>query len=81
MQYELVSCLAGGHRNLSVVGDDEQTIYSWRYANIKTFLDFDKNWKGAAVHFLEQNYRSTGTIIRAAAAVVKNNRMRTPKTL
>jgi DNA helicase-2/ATP-dependent DNA helicase PcrA len=81
MQYELVSCLAGGHRNLSVVGDDEQTIYSWRYANIKTFLDFDKNWKGAAVHFLEQNYRSTGTIIRAAAAVVKNNLLRTPKTL
>jgi DNA helicase-2/ATP-dependent DNA helicase PcrA len=81
MQYELVSLLAGKHRNLSVVGDDEQTIYSWRYANIKTFLDFDKNWKGAAVHFLEQNYRSTGTVIRAAAAVVKNNRMRTPKTL
>jgi len=81
MQYELVSLLAGKHRNLSVVGDDEQTIYSWRYANIKTFLDFDKNWKGAAVHFLEENYRSTGTIIRAAAAVVQNNRMRTPKTL
>jgi len=81
MQYELISLLAGKHRNLSVVGDDEQTIYSWRYANIKTFLDFDKNWKGAAVHFLEQNYRSTGTIIRAAAAVVKNNLLRTPKTL
>jgi DNA helicase-2/ATP-dependent DNA helicase PcrA len=81
MQYELVSLLAGKHRNLSVVGDDEQTIYSWRYADIKTFLNFDKNWKGAAVHFLEENYRSTGTIIRAAAAVVKNNRLRTPKTL
>lgn len=80
-QYELVSLLAGEHRNLSVVGDDEQTIYSWRYANIKTFLNFDKEWKGASVHFLEENYRSTGTIIRAAAAVAKHNRFRTPKNL
>jgi DNA helicase-2/ATP-dependent DNA helicase PcrA len=80
-QYELVSLLAGEHRNLSVVGDDEQTIYSWRYADIKTFLNFDKDWKGASVHFLEENYRSTGTIIRAAAAVAKHNRFRTPKNL
>jgi DNA helicase-2/ATP-dependent DNA helicase PcrA len=80
-QYELVSLLAQEHRNLSVVGDDEQTIYSWRYANIRTFLDFDKEWKGAEVHFLEENYRSTSTIIRAAAAVVKNNQFRTPKNL
>lgn len=80
-QYELVSLLAGAHRNLSVVGDDEQTIYSWRYANIATFLNFDKEWKGAKVYFLEENYRSTGTIIRAAAAVAKNNRFRTPKNL
>jgi DNA helicase-2/ATP-dependent DNA helicase PcrA len=80
-QYELVSLLAGEHRNLSVVGDDEQTIYSWRYANVRTFLNFDKDWKGTSVHFLEENYRSTGTIIKAAAAVVKNNRFRTPKNL
>ena len=80
-QYELVSLLAGAHRNLSVVGDDEQTIYSWRYADIATFLNFDKDWEGAKIHFLEQNYRSTGTIIRAAAAVAANNRVRTPKTL
>ena len=80
-QYELVSLLADEHRNLSVVGDDEQTIYSWRYADIKTFLNFDKDWKGASVHFLEENYRSTGIIIRAAAAVAKNNRFRTPKNL
>ncbi len=80
-QCELVTLLAEGHRNLSVVGDDEQTIYSWRYANIKTFLDFDKDWKGAQVHFLEENYRSTGNIIRAAATVVKNNSFRTPKNL
>jgi DNA helicase-2/ATP-dependent DNA helicase PcrA len=80
-QYELVTLLAGEHRNLSVVGDDEQTIYSWRYADIRTFLNFDKDWKGASVHFLEENYRSTGIIIRAAASVAKNNRFRTPKNL
>ena len=80
-QYEFVKFLAGGHRNLSVVGDDEQTIYSWRYANIKTFLDFDKHWPGAKIYFLEENYRSTGTIIRAAGAVAENNRYRTPKKL
>jgi len=80
-QCELVTLFAEGHRNLSVVGDDEQTIYSWRYADIKTFLDFDKDWKGAHVYFLEENYRSTGNIIRAAASVVKNNSFRTPKNL
>lgn len=81
MQYEFVKLLAGGHRNLSVVGDDEQTIYTWRYADIKTFLNFDKDWEGAAVHFLEENYRSTATIVNAAQAVVQNNRFRTPKKL
>lgn len=80
-QYELVKLLAGGHRNLSVVGDDEQTIYSWRYADVKTFLNFDKEWKGTSVFFLEENYRSTGNIIRAAAAVAENNQFRTPKKL
>jgi DNA helicase II / ATP-dependent DNA helicase PcrA len=80
-QYEFVSLLAGAHRNLTVVGDDEQTIYTWRYADIKIFLDFDKNWPGAAVHFLEENYRSTGNIINGASAVVQNNRFRTPKKL
>jgi DNA helicase-2/ATP-dependent DNA helicase PcrA len=81
MQYELVKLLAGSHRNLSVVGDDEQTIYTWRYADIKTFLNFDKDWENAAVHFLEENYRSTATIVNAAQAVVQNNRFRTPKKL
>ena len=81
MQCEFVKLLAGSHRNLSVVGDDEQTIYTWRYADIKTFLNFDKDWKGAAVHFLEENYRSTATIVNAAQAVAQNNRFRTPKKL
>ncbi len=80
-QYDLVKLLAGGHRNLSVVGDDEQTIYTWRYADIKTFLNFDKEWKDARVYFLEENYRSTATIVNAAQAVVQNNRFRTPKRL
>ncbi len=80
-QYEFVKFLAGGHKNLSVVGDDEQTIYSWRYADIKTFLNFDKEWPGARIYFLEENYRSTGTIIRAASAVAEHNKFRTPKKL
>ena len=80
-QYEFVKLLASGHRNLTVVGDDEQTIYTWRYADIKIFLDFDKEWRDAAVHFLEENYRSTGNIIRGATTVVQNNRFRTPKKL
>lgn len=80
-QYELVRLLAEGHRNLSVVGDDEQTIYSWRYADIRTFLDFEKVWPGAKVYFLEENYRSSANIIRAAQAVAENNQYRTPKTL
>jgi DNA helicase-2/ATP-dependent DNA helicase PcrA len=80
-QYELVKLLASVHRNLTVVGDDEQTIYTWRYADIKIFLDFDKEWSGAAVHFLEENYRSTGNIINGASAMVQNNKFRTPKKL
>jgi DNA helicase-2/ATP-dependent DNA helicase PcrA len=80
-QYEFVKFLAGGHKNITVVGDDEQTIYTWRYADIKIFLDFDKDWPNAAIHFLEENYRSTGNIIEGASAVVQNNRFRTPKKL
>lgn len=80
-QYEFVRLLAQGHRNLTVVGDDEQTIYTWRYADIKIFLDFDKDWPDAKVYFLEENYRSTGNIIRGASAVVQHNRFRTPKQL
>ncbi len=80
-QYELVKLLVSRHKNLSVVGDDEQTIYSWRYADIKIFLDFEKDWPAAKIFFLEENYRSTGNIIRAAQAVAENNRWRAPKQL
>ena len=80
-QYEFIRLLAGRHRNVSVVGDDEQTIYTWRYADIGIFLNFEKHWPGAQIFFLEENYRSTGNIINAASAVVKNNHFRMPKTL
>ena len=80
-QHELVKFLAAGHRNLSVVGDDEQTIYGWRYADIGIFLNFEREWPGAKIYFLEENYRSTGSIIRSAATVVKNNRVRAAKNL
>lgn len=80
-QYDLVKLLAGAHRNLTVVGDDEQTIYTWRYADIKIFLDFEKEWPGAVIHFLEENYRSSGNIVNGATGVVQNNKFRTPKKL
>jgi len=80
-QYELIKLLAGEHKNLSVVGDDEQLIYGWRYANLKIFLNFESDWPRASVAFLEENYRSTGNIIAAAAAVSKNNLRRRPKNL
>lgn len=80
-QYELVKLFAERHKNLSVVGDDEQTIYGWRYADIRTFLDFDKEWPDAKIYFLEENYRSTGNIIRAAGMVAAENQYRTPKKL
>jgi DNA helicase-2/ATP-dependent DNA helicase PcrA len=80
-QYELVKLLAGGHKNLSAVGDDEQMIYGWRYANLKTFLNFERDWPGAKVCFLEENYRSSGNIIQAASAITKNNLYRFPKNI
>ena len=80
-QYELVKLLAGVHRNASFVGDDEQLIYGWRYANLETFLHFERDWPGARVVLLEENYRSTGNIIAAASAVSKNNLARRTKNL
>lgn len=81
MQYELVKLLAGGHKNLSAVGDDEQLIYGWRHANLQTFLNFERDWPNAQISFLEENYRSTSNIINAASAVVQNNKYRRPKNL
>lgn len=81
IQYRLVQLLAGERRNLCVVGDDDQSIYRWRGADIRNILDFEKDFPGVKVVKLEQNYRSTRTILGAAGAVVAKNRGRKAKTL
>ncbi len=80
-QYELVRLLASKNKNLCVVGDDDQSIYGWRGANISNILDFEKHFNGAKVIKLEENYRSTKTILNTANMVVKNNKTRKDKTL
>jgi DNA helicase-2/ATP-dependent DNA helicase PcrA len=80
-QYRLLQLLAGEHRNLMVVGDDAQSIYSFRGADIANILDFEDSYPDAHVVKLEQNYRSTQTILDAANAVIRNNRGQKPKSL
>ncbi len=80
-QYELVRQLAGEHRNVSVVGDDAQAIYGWRWANFRNFLRFEDDWPGTKVVLLEQNYRSAANIITAASALITNNIHQKPKEL
>ncbi len=80
-QYRLVRLLSDRHRNLCVVGDDDQSIYSFRGANIQNILDFEKDFKNCKVIKLEQNYRSTGMVLNAANAVIGRNLGRKKKTL
>ena len=80
-QYELMRLLTETHGNVCVVGDEDQSIYSWRGADIKNILDFEHDFPGARSIRLEQNYRSTKNILAAAGAVVANNKARKGKTL
>lgn len=81
VQFRLVSLLAGKYKNLCVVGDDDQSIYKFRGANIRNILDFEHEFSDARVIKLEQNYRSTGNILNAANGVISNNKGRKEKTL
>ncbi|VLC33125.1 DNA helicase PcrA [Streptococcus pneumoniae] len=80
-QYQLVKLLASRFKNICVVGDADQSIYGWRGADMQNILDFEKDYPKAKVVLLEENYRSTKTILQAANEVIKNNKNRRPKNL
>lgn len=81
VQYRIARALAGQHKNICVVGDSDQSIYSWRGANIKNILEFERDYPEAQVVLLEENYRSTKTVIAAANEIINKNTYRTPKRL
>jgi DNA helicase-2/ATP-dependent DNA helicase PcrA len=80
-QYKLVKLLTGPHKNIAVVGDDWQSIYSWRGADFRNILNFEKDYQNCTVIKLEQNYRSTKNILDAAHAVISQNKQRSNKKL
>ncbi len=80
-QYRLIALLAGYHGNVTVVGDDDQSIYSWRGSDYRMILRFEQDFPGAKIFKLEENYRSTSRILEAANSLVSNNRSREPKRL
>lgn len=81
LQYSLVKLLSAVHKNIFVVGDEDQGIYSWRGADIRNIINFRKDFENVATYKLEQNYRSSANILKAANAVIKNNTERIAKTL
>jgi len=81
VQYELIRQLGGKFRNICVVGDPDQSIYSWRFADLRNILNFEKDYPEAKVVLLEQNYRSTKMILETASAVISANEQRKPKDL
>jgi len=80
-QYELIKQLAGKHRNICVVGDPDQSIYSWRFADLRNILSFEKDYPEAKVVLLEQNYRSTKMVLETASYIISANQQRKPKNL
>jgi len=80
-QYELVKQVAGKYRNICVVGDPDQSIYSWRFADLRNILSFEKDYPEAKVVYLEQNYRSTKMILETASHIISANQQRKPKSL
>jgi DNA helicase-2/ATP-dependent DNA helicase PcrA len=76
VQYQLVKLLAGGYRNICVVGDPDQSIYSWRSADVRNILDFEKDFPDAKVIMLQQNYRSTRNILETASCIISSNKQR-----
>lgn len=81
VQYDIAKCLAGKHQNIAVVGDIDQSIYSWRGADFKNIMRFENDYKDATTILLEQNYRSTKTILTVANTVIAKNVMRKDKNL
>ena len=81
VQFSIINLLASYHHNLFVVGDDDQSIYGWRGAEIENILDFSKKFEGAKTYKLERNYRSTKKILELANAIIANNKMRNDKKL
>ncbi len=81
VQYELIRQIGGKYRNICVVGDPDQSIYSWRFADLRNILSFEKDYPEAKIVFLEQNYRSTQRILETASNVISANQQRKPKEL